>query len=123
MSRLSEVDPIAFEEVVTNYLDKQEVYDLFSDLVTDLALRRPEDPVDFLIKKLKSSQKMRVFVFGAQTEKSTSICQAAADTTGLIHIRVADISSGLDAKLPSYDREVSGKSKLLSFPLQTSSIR
>ena len=105
----SEINPIAFEEQVATFLDKHEIYDLFADLVSELALRLPDDPVDFLIKKLKSSQKMRVFVFGATGDKVSSICSQAALSSDFKHIKTTDMLEGLDSKSPSFDRELSGK--------------
>ena len=109
MARLSEADPIAFEEQVAIYLDKNEVYDLFEDLIRELALRRPDDPVDFLIKKLKSSQKMRVFAFGSTEQKATITCAAAATEAGLVHIKASEVGISLDHKSGSFDKDLSDK--------------
>ena len=109
MARLSEVDPIAFEEQVAIYLDKNDVYDLFEDLIRELALRRPEDPVDFLIKKLKSSPKMRVFAFGSTEENATATCASAANKAGLVHIKAVEVGISLDHKSGSFDKDLSDK--------------
>ena len=55
----------SLESRIAAYLDEQEIYDLFQELLVDLSLHLPEDPVQFLIKRLHSPPPQRVFLFGS----------------------------------------------------------
>lgn len=49
------------------YLDKHNVYDLFADLLDQLAIHKPADPIQFLIDKLRNPPGVPIRVRSQQT--------------------------------------------------------
>ena len=48
---------------IESYLEDNQVYELFENLLKQLVINRPEQPLDFLIQKLsKPERKYRCFV-------------------------------------------------------------
>lgn len=43
-----------YQRKVEDYLLKENVYDLFEDLVKTLIVKQPDDPISFLIEKLST---------------------------------------------------------------------
>jgi hypothetical protein len=50
---------LEYQSRIENYLSKEHVYDLFEDLVKQLVVKQPEDPIAFLIDKLSTPQSSR----------------------------------------------------------------
>lgn len=50
MEKLQKLDYLASIE---SYLDQQEVYELLGDLLKEIIIHRPKEPLDFIIDKLK----------------------------------------------------------------------
>ena len=45
-----------YQNGIENYLSKEHVYDLFEDLLKQLIVKQPDDPVSFLIDKLSAPE-------------------------------------------------------------------
>lgn len=45
-----------YQNAIENYLSKEHVYDLFEDLLKQLIVKQPDDPVSFLIDKLSAPE-------------------------------------------------------------------
>lgn len=44
-----------FTESIEGYLEENQVYDMFENLLQQLLLKKPEKPIDFLIEKIQQS--------------------------------------------------------------------
>ena len=61
------------------------MYDLFDKLLTELLLKKPEKPIDFLIENISNSanlQMRRVFFVGAPGSKKAEHAKAVAERFG-----------------------------------------
>jgi adenylate kinase len=47
---------LEYQNRIENYLTKEHVYDLFEDLLKNLIVRQPDDPISFLIDKLSNPE-------------------------------------------------------------------
>ena len=47
---------LEYQNRIENYLSKEHVYDLFEDLLKQLVVKQPDDPMSFLIDKLSIPQ-------------------------------------------------------------------
>ena len=45
-----------YQTAIENYLGKEHVYDLFEDLLKQVVVKQPDDPISFLIEKLSVPQ-------------------------------------------------------------------
>ena len=59
---------LEYQTRIENYLSKEHVYDLFEDLLKQLVVKQPTDPISFLIDKLSIPQSTH---FLSQQRKSS----------------------------------------------------
>ncbi len=53
---------LEYQTRIEQYLSKEHIYDLFEDLLKQLVVKQPEDPISFLIDKLSTSQSTSAFM-------------------------------------------------------------
>ncbi|KAL4481720.1 hypothetical protein ABPG74_007809 [Tetrahymena malaccensis] len=68
-----------YQRDVEQYLEKNKVYDIFENLMKDLVIDQPAQPLDYLIKKLSEPQQKRVFVVGPPGSKTTELALQLAN--------------------------------------------
>ena len=61
MDRTEKLD---YEKGIEQYFDDHKVYDLFEKLFKELIVNKPEDPIDYLIERLKRKEVKRIFITG-----------------------------------------------------------
>ena len=88
----------SLESQIAAYLDEQEIYDLFQELLVDLSLHLPEDPIEFLISRLQSPPPVRVFLFGS------AVSAEIAAQLGLPVVSLPVVPAG-----PSADADLANK--------------
>lgn len=54
-----------FMQSIESYLDENQVYELFEDLLKQLIVARPENPMQFILQKIKTASCKRIFLMGA----------------------------------------------------------
>ena len=47
---------LKYQHDVEKYLEDNKVYSIFEDMMKSLIIRKPDDPIDFLIKKLSEPE-------------------------------------------------------------------
>ena len=50
---MDKVQRFEFQQSIEQFLEQNQVYELFEGLLKDLVANRPEQPLDFLIQKLQ----------------------------------------------------------------------
>lgn len=50
MEKLQKLDYLASIE---SYLEREEIYELMGDLLKEIIIHRPKEPLDFIVEKLK----------------------------------------------------------------------
>ena len=50
MDKLQKLDYLASVE---SYLEQKEIYELFGELLKEIVVHRPKEPLDFIIERLK----------------------------------------------------------------------
>lgn len=78
-----------FADETDDYLDKHNVYDMFSKLLKQLAISKPSDPYSFLINALEQPMDTKKLIVTAQpgAGKSTQTAKIVA-TYNLVHLKV-----------------------------------
>ena len=66
---------LEYQNRIENYLSKEHVYDLFEDLLKQLVVKQPDDPISFLIDKLSVPQSTSP---STQPEKYSSLAPPAS---------------------------------------------
>ena len=84
------------------YLERNNIYNLFEDLTKELIIRQPSDCIEFLIEKLSEGEKKKIFVVGPPGSEVREICLQLSDYLGFNCVSVGDL----------LNKEVSKKSAL-----------
>ena len=70
---MDRTEKLAYEKGIEQYFDEHKVYDLFEKLFKELIINRPENPLDYLIERLKRQDTKRIFITGYPGTNKKSI--------------------------------------------------
>jgi adenylate kinase family enzyme len=79
-------------EASAQYVETHEVYQLFEELLADLLVQKPADPISHLIEALKSSAPPRVIITGPPSSDTRSQCEMISSRIGLVHVYGPDMA-------------------------------
>ena len=75
-------EKLEYEKGIEQYFDDHKVYDLFEKLFKELIVNRPEDPLNYLIDRLKRQDTKRIFITGYSGTNRKSISLAISNNFG-----------------------------------------
>jgi len=89
-----------FIDKASEFLEDNEIYGLFQDLLQKLIVKRPEKPLDFLIECLQTKPAVRVCVIGPPGIARSAVAKKLANEYNVPYIHVGQIlsESGVVAK-------------------------
>ena len=79
---MDRTEKLEYEKGVEQYLDDNKVYDLFEKLLKELIINKPEDPIDYLIERLKRKETKRIFITGYSETNKKEISKSIANALG-----------------------------------------
>ena len=79
---MDRTEKLEYEKGVEQYLDDYKVYDLFEKLLKELIINKPEDPIDYLIERLKRKETKRIFITGYSETHKKEISKSIANALG-----------------------------------------
>ena len=102
-SKIIEInEAINYEENIEKYFEDYKVYDLFEKLFKELIINRPDDPINYLISRLKRKDTKRIFITGYSGTNCKKISKEIANALGYHCIIMADlINQEISKKLGS----------------------
>ena len=105
------------EEVkIEEYFEEKRIYELFKNLFKDLLVNRPENPLDFLIDKLKNPKPpIRVFVVGPPGSNRKEIALSLSDHFAWPWINVGDLLNKEVSKKSDIGKEISDAKKMYKY--------
>jgi adenylate kinase len=62
---MDRTEKLEYEKGIEQYFDDHKVYDLFEKLFKELIINKPENPIDYLIERLKRKEVKRIFITGS----------------------------------------------------------
>ena len=65
VSKMDKMQKFDYMQSIEHYLDEHQVYEMFEDYLKQLIVQRPENPLQFLLQKIKMNQVRRIFLMGA----------------------------------------------------------
>lgn len=74
-----------------DYLEKHKIYGLFEDLMQQLIIHKPEDPLDFLITQLNKPPVLKVIIAGPPASGKGTQCELVVNKYGLVHVSTGDL--------------------------------
>lgn len=90
---MDRAEKLAFQQSIENYFEEKRVYYLFEKLLKELVIIKPKDPIDFLIKRLKTPDTKRIFITGNLGTNRKEISLSIANHLGYEGISTGDILS------------------------------
>jgi adenylate kinase len=92
---------LEYQQGVEHFLEDNHVYDLFESLLKELVLDQPEDPLNYLIKKLELPQKRRLFIVGATGTQVKGVGKELASRFRLEFVSTGEVlKAEVDKKTP-----------------------
>ena len=79
---MDRTEKLEYEKGIEQYFDEHKVYDLFEKLFKELIINKPENPIDYLIERLKRQEVKRIFITGYSGTNRKSISLAIANALG-----------------------------------------
>ncbi|MCQ2821355.1 MAG: nucleoside monophosphate kinase [archaeon] len=61
---MDRTEKLQYEQSIEQYFDNNKVYDLFEKLFKELIINQPENPIDYLIERLRRKETKRIFITG-----------------------------------------------------------
>lgn len=76
---------------IEEYFEEKKVYELFKNLMKELTVHQPENPLDFLIQKLEQPKKRWMFIIGPPGSNRKEVALSVADHFGAVCISTGDV--------------------------------
>ena len=73
-----------------DYAEQHDVFRLFQRLLQELVIHKPEDPIEFLIKTLKTTPAPKIVIAGAPASGKGTQCELIVKRFGVVHISTGD---------------------------------
>ena len=96
---MDRTEKLEYEKGIEQYFDDHKVYDLFEKLFKELIINKPENPIDYLIERLKLKEVKRIFITGYSGTNRKSISLAISNALNYQCLSMNDL----------IDREISKK--------------
>ena len=88
---MDRVQKLEYEKSMEDYFHEHKVYDLMEKLFEELIISKPEDPIDFLINRLKRKRTTKIFITGYSGAGTKNICLTLANSLGYSCLNISDL--------------------------------
>jgi len=88
MDKLQRFD---FQQSIEQFLEQNQIYELFEGLLKDLVANRPDQPLDYLIQKLSKPRAKRLFLVGPPGSLRKENALALSEYFGWACISLSDL--------------------------------
>ncbi|CAG9320457.1 unnamed protein product [Blepharisma stoltei] len=82
---------LEYQQGVEEYLESNDVYELFEYLLKELLIDKPDDPIDFLIHKLENPRRRRLFLTGGIGSSRRMVARDLASRFRVESVNVYDL--------------------------------
>ncbi|KRX07413.1 P-loop containing nucleoside triphosphate hydrolase [Pseudocohnilembus persalinus] len=88
---MDKTQKLQYQRDVEQYLEQQQVYTIFEDLMKQLIIKRPENPIDFLISELQQEPSKKIFIVGPPNSKVRELSLQLANHLKYTCVSVGDL--------------------------------
>ncbi|CAK72954.1 unnamed protein product (macronuclear) [Paramecium tetraurelia] len=99
---MDQANKLQYQQQVEKYLERNKVYSIFEDLLKSLIIKKPDDPIQFLINKLQEPETKKIFVIGPPGSKLLELSLTLAEYMNFHCVSIGDL----------IEKELSKKSEL-----------
>ncbi|KAM3139823.1 hypothetical protein pb186bvf_008065 [Paramecium bursaria] len=82
---------LQYQQEVENYLERNKVYHIFEDMLKSIVIKKPDDPIEFLIKKLQEPEVKKIFVVGPPGSQFRELALTLAEHLNYQFVSIGDI--------------------------------
>jgi adenylate kinase len=106
---MDRVEKLKFKQSIENYFEENKVYELFDKLMKELVINKPLDPVDYLIKRIKTKDTKRIFITGHPGSSRKEISLSLAESFGYSCVSLGDLLTKEISKKLDNARKIENK--------------
>jgi adenylate kinase len=106
---MDRVEKLKFKQSIENYFEENKVYELFEKLMKELVINKPTDPIDYLIKRIKTKDTKRIFITGHPGTSRKEISLSLAESFGYSCVSLGDLLSKEISKKLDNARKIENK--------------
>lgn len=88
---MDRVQKLEYEKTMEDYFHEHKVYDLIERLFEELIINKPENPIDYLIERLKRKTPKRIFITGYSGTSVKTISLALANNLGYTCLNISHL--------------------------------
>lgn len=88
---MDRTEKLHFQQSIENYFEDKKVYFLFEKLIKELVIVKPDQPIDYLIKRLKTPDTKRIFITGSAGVNRREVALSLANHFNYEGISIGDI--------------------------------
>ena len=98
---MDRTEKLEYEKGIEQYFDEHKVYDLFEKLFKELIVNKPEEPIEYLIERLKKKEVKRIFITGYSGTNRKDISLGIANALNypclnMVHLIEREISKKME---------------------------
>jgi len=88
---MDRIEKLNFQQSIEHYFEDKRVYSLFEKLLKELVISKPSNPIDYLIKRLKTPDVKRIFITGSAGVNRKEVSLSIANHFSYEGISIGDI--------------------------------
>lgn len=88
---MDRVQKLEYEKTMEDYFHEHKVYELIERLFEELIINKPENPIDYLIERLKRKTPKRIFITGYSGTSVKTISLALANILGYTCLNISHL--------------------------------
>jgi len=88
---MDRVQKLEYEKTMEDYFHEHKVYDLIERLFEELIINKPENPIDYLMERLKRKTPKRIFITGYSGTSVKTISLALANNLGYTCLNISHL--------------------------------
>ena len=88
---MDRVQKLEYEKSMEDYFHDNKVYDLMESLFEELIIYKPENPIDYLIDRLKRKKTTKIFITGYSGSNAKNISLSLANSLGFSCLKISDL--------------------------------
>ena len=88
---MDRVQKLEYEKSMEDYFHEHNVYNLMEELFEELIINKPENPIDYLIDRLKRKRTTKIFITGYSGSNAKNISLSLANSLGFSCLKISEL--------------------------------
>lgn len=103
-------EKLQYQQSIENYFEEKKVYDLLEKLFKELIVNKPNEPLDYLIKRIKKTDTKRIFITGSAGSDRKELALSISNHFNFHCISLGDLIQKEISKKIEISRRIENKS-------------